>query len=129
MMLQRLRIKMRKKLHNKRGDSLAEVLIALLISSLALVMLASMITSSANMITKSKAKLRDYYEETAALNTLNAPAAVSGIKDKITVDSATFFITVDGKKGRYTKNYCINREFPNNPVISFGEQIVLGGGA
>ena len=57
----RLKLRIKKKLLSNQGDSIAEVLIALLISSLALVMLASMITSSSRMIISSKTKLTDYY--------------------------------------------------------------------
>ena len=67
MTLQRIRKAIKRKINSRRGDSIAEVLIALLISSLALVMLASMITSSANMINSSKKKLNAYYEESAKL--------------------------------------------------------------
>ncbi len=59
--------RIRKKLRNQKGDSIAEVLIALLISALALVMLASMITSSANMITNSKDRMNAYYAESPNL--------------------------------------------------------------
>lgn len=42
------------KLRGRAGESIAETLIALLISALALVMLAGAISSAANMITKSR---------------------------------------------------------------------------
>ena len=65
---QALKNRIKKKIRSRTGDSIAEVLIALLISSLALVMLASMITASANMITKSRDTLEDYYAETGGLS-------------------------------------------------------------
>ena len=123
MVFQKLRNKMKKKLHNNRGDSIAEVLVALLISSLALVMLASMITSSARMITTSKAKLNDYYRETEALCTY---AQTSGASSHITIKSSDT-ITVsykDASDNTHTKDYnvaksCVNTEFSNTPVVSF----------
>ena len=60
-MLRRVKKKAGKKIHSNKGDSIAEVLIALLISALALVMLASMITTSSKLIISSKSKLEDYY--------------------------------------------------------------------
>ena len=57
----------KKRLRNNAGESIAEVLIALLISSLALMILAGMITSTANMITKSKKVYGDYIAAEASL--------------------------------------------------------------
>lgn len=57
-----------KKICSNAGDSIAEVLIALLIAALALVMLASMITASANMITRSKTYMNTYYTNCNTLN-------------------------------------------------------------
>ena len=50
-----------KKLKSQAGESISEVLIALLISSLALVMLASMISATNNIVSKSKSTMEDYY--------------------------------------------------------------------
>lgn len=58
-----------RKLKNRKGESIGEVLVSLLISALALVMLASMITSSSRMIQSSKVKLQDYYVANNALET------------------------------------------------------------
>lgn len=52
----------KKKLKSRAGETIGEVLVALLISSLALVMLASMIASTTSMVTKSKAKMKEYYD-------------------------------------------------------------------
>ena len=61
-----------KKLRGGRGESIAEALIALLISSVGLMMLAGMITSSVRMITRSKAVLHSYYERSTVLETRGA---------------------------------------------------------
>ena len=50
------------KLRSERGDSLAEVLIALLISAVALVMLATMISTSSSMTRESKKTMDKYYQ-------------------------------------------------------------------
>ena len=57
----------KRRLRNNAGESIAEVLVALLISSLALMILAGMITSTANMITKSKKVYGDYIAAEASL--------------------------------------------------------------
>ena len=50
-----------RKVKSRAGETIAEVLVALLISSVALVMLASMIASTTNMVTQSKSKMEAYY--------------------------------------------------------------------
>ena len=54
--------KIAQKLKNKGGESISEVLVALLISSLALVMLASMIGTTTRLVTRSKDTMREYYQ-------------------------------------------------------------------
>ena len=48
-----------KKVKSRAGETIAEVLVALLISSVALVMLAGMIASTTSMVTQSKSKMED----------------------------------------------------------------------
>ena len=52
--------KMRTRLRNNRGESLTEVLVALLISTLALTILAVMITTTQRLVKKSKSLTHDY---------------------------------------------------------------------
>ena len=66
-----------RKLKNQAGETIAEVLVALLISSIALVMLASMISSTANMVTSSKSKMEAYYKANERLEKQNEKADVS----------------------------------------------------
>ena len=70
-----------KKIKGRSGDSLAEVLIALLISAVALVMLASMITSSTSMIDSSKKKMNSYYDAAGSLAELSG----SGVNGTVTI--------------------------------------------
>lgn len=67
--MNKLRARLSKKLKGKAGESLAEVLISLLIAALALTMLASVISSAARMITQSKKTMRDYYAANGELTT------------------------------------------------------------
>ena len=57
------------KVKSRAGETIAEVLVALLISSVALVMLAGMIASTTSMVTQSKSKMEDYYEANETLET------------------------------------------------------------
>ena len=82
--------KVLEKLRSRRGDSIAEVLIALLISVVALVMLAGMITSSTRLIQRSKDAMEQYDAANNALSamTANAPTA----NDTFTVSSKTLSV-------------------------------------
>lgn len=53
---------MKKKLRSRAGETISEVLVALLIASISLVMLAGMITASAHAIERSRKMLETYYE-------------------------------------------------------------------
>ena len=95
------------KMSSERGDSIAEVLIALLISSLALVMLASMITSAANMIMKSKDTMTSYYSESTSLDYPNK-------------NNGSITVTIgDEKKDISIKYYKTEKSFTNPPIVSF----------
>ncbi len=54
-----------RKLKSSAGETISEVLIALLISSLGLVMLAGMITAASNAVTTSRKTLETYYNDSA----------------------------------------------------------------
>ena len=73
-----------KKLKSRSGESIGEVLVALLISGLALLMLAGAITSSSHLVETSRAKEAEYYEENDNLNT------------RLNPKSGNWTITVDG---------------------------------
>ena len=49
-----------RKIKNRNGETIVEVLVALLISSLGMIMLANMIVTSTNLITRSKETLTAY---------------------------------------------------------------------
>ncbi len=74
--------RMLEKLRSRRGDSLAEVLVAMLISAVALVMLASMIASSSRMILRSRESMEEY---DAANNVLaSMPDTVPAVVNTVT---------------------------------------------
>ena len=99
----------RKKLSGNQGDSIAEVLIALLISSLALVMLASMITSSSKMIISSKTKMEEYYSSSGALASPATSASPAPVGSKVAFG-------LYGQETEYDVKYV---EDPAFSVISF----------
>ena len=69
-----------KKLKSRGGESLTEVLVSLLISAVALTMLASMISASTGMVKQSREKLDDYYTNNNGLVT-HTGTSVSGFAE------------------------------------------------
>ena len=102
--------KIRAKLHSCSGESISETLIAVLISALALVMLAAMITASVNMTMQSKTKMAAYYAKN------NALALPSGQTQTMVV---TISDETTGVLLEQAVNYAENNEFSERPVIAY----------
>jgi len=98
-------------LKSSRGDSIAEVLIALLISAVALVMLASMISSSTSMTDSSKKKIENYYVSTNSLIG-NGKSAGTGTVNLVVSGESTV-------KTSFSVDYYVNNEINKHPVITF----------
>ncbi len=102
-----------KKLKGRRGDSIAEVLIALLISSVALVMLASMISSSSSMIDSSRKNIESYYSKASDELTGSGTPKFTGTAKLVASDSTV--------KTSYSVNYYVNDNINKHPVVTFEE--------
>ena len=99
-----------KKLKNSNGESISETLVALLISSLALVMLAGAMTAALRVVTTGREKIDAYYESSESIvNTTSGYDGSVTLKDKsgVILDQ-TLDVT-----------YQINDEFGSTPVISY----------
>ena len=79
-----------KKLRSKAGETIAEVLIALLISSLALVLLAQMISAATNMILSSEKTMKEYYKQNNVLAEQNTENKDSTATVTMTLGGLTF---------------------------------------
>ena len=66
------------KLSKQSGETIAETLVALLIASLALVMLAGAVSSAMNTVTRSKNTMDDYYTVNNALVVRSTAAPTKG---------------------------------------------------
>ncbi|MCI6746857.1 MAG: hypothetical protein MR580_10875 [Anaerolactibacter massiliensis] len=66
---------MMRKLNSSAGESIAEVLAAMLVIALGIVMLVSMVSSSSNMIRKSEQSYADYMDSFNAEEVQASPAA------------------------------------------------------
>ena len=105
-----------KKLRSKKGESIAEVLVSLLISVLALTMLAGMITASKNALERSKNKMDAY--NTAMENVVNQSTA-AGTPGKVTMEVENTPWNIAGNTSDVSVNYFVNNTFVNIPVTSY----------
>ena len=69
--------RMKAKLKSRAGESIAETLVALLISALALLMLAGAVTTAARVVELSREKMTDYYKNDAILSEGKGPGSAS----------------------------------------------------
>lgn len=102
--------RIKKRLKSQTGESIGEVLIALLISSLALVMLAGMISATNNMVKKSETVMNDYY----ACN--NELEALTATRSNVTKTTGSITIT-----GTYLNTGSIGVDFFENK--SLGDKV------
>ena len=108
--------KLFQKLNSCRGESIGEVLVALLISALALVMLAGMISASSRMITKSKTELKEYYDANAALNSESSSGIDGAVSLKTSGGTNTSVKLVPGAE-QISVQYFVNSK--DGRVVSY----------
>lgn len=107
-----------RKLKQKSGETLAEVLVAVLVGSLSLALFAAMVGSSVKIIDESNDKLKEYYSETN--NTAQCLSTPTTGKVKLSI-STHILPTPDGETGtEYVDvNYYTNSVYSDTPVITF----------
>ncbi|MBR2547688.1 MAG: hypothetical protein IKF07_05820 [Eubacterium sp.] len=102
----------KRKLHSRRGETIAETLISMLIAALALTMLAGAIAFSFNMIQESRKNLAAYYENSNKMATFPDGSTSSGT------------VTIKGG-GDVTKDYTVtvveNNAFKRIKVVAYKE--------
>lgn len=115
-----------RKLRGRAGESIAETLVALLISALALLMLAGAVSSATNAVLRSKSKMTAYYATDTAMITHGEGSAEGSEESEVPemaykTESGT--VTIEQKEGSVSKAYdvtCyINEEFGTTAVTSF----------
>lgn len=116
-----MRKRITEKLSNCRGDSIAEVLVALLISAVALVMLASMISSSSRLILQSKEKMTRYDKANNALAEMSGAGESKNLTvTDITDPSDTKEINMEpGAVSAISVNVYENEGYRGNKVIAY----------
>ena len=110
------------KLKSQLGESIAEVLIALLISSLGMLLLASMIATSARLISKSKDRINQYVE--AENNLVEQTGGVSGTITINLTDSVghTIKLTDEIQVGKISATYYVADSVADRPIISYKKE-------
>lgn len=106
------------KLKNHSGESIAETLVAMLISTLALLVLAGAITTATNLISKSSTSLDEYY---SANNNLDNGSGTSSSTATVTVAGSD---TSSSSADAVTWVKCSVTTYENttigsNPVIAY----------
>ena len=105
-----IRKQISRKLKSSAGESIAETLVALLISALALVMLAGAISATARMIILSDKQMGKYYEADA--NLVQQPTS-----------GKTLNISIKGSdtlpEYHNDVNYNVNDVFTSKPVVAY----------
>lgn len=103
----------KRKLHSTAGETIAETLIGVLISALALVMLAGAISATAKMITSSDQKMEQYYKNDAAL------AKMTGSNEMTVTITATDVDENRTVNENRTVTYAENSAFTSKPVVAY----------
>ena len=111
--------KMISKLCSQAGETISETLVALLIASLALMMLAGAVSSAANMITGSNAKMTEYYEKDNRLAVHDTAIADGEISITITCDDDTTLTQTTNPEEPY--KYYLNDAFGSTAVVSYAK--------
>lgn len=115
-----LRLQASKKLRSRAGESIGETMFALLISALALTMLAGAISSSGQVILKSERVMERYYE---GMNSLAGSGVASGLsvqmKDDDTGAIVKLFGGAEDEGEDVVVTYTVNAVVPHKPVVSY----------
>ena len=111
----------RMKLNSQDGESIGEVLVALLISSLALVMLASMITATTRIVTRSKKWTNNYVSASNVLIDQGSSNPGTGaVSLKVKVDGVdTVIKLVDDANKSIPVYYYTNSTISSTPVTVY----------
>ena len=115
--------KIKKKLSVISGESISETLIALLVASLALVMLAGAISSGSNSITKSKDKLDKYYNATEDVVTRSSASpeeySYSSVSGAMIITDQAGSAGIQFNSAGEPVVFYENNEFSNRPLIAY----------
>ena len=101
---------------NSKGETLTETLVALLVASISVAMLASMIVVASRMLTRSEANLTEYYNADAQM-VAKDPASLLAKGSLIIKDDVGSVLKIGGDDVR--AQFFANKEARKNPVVSY----------
>lgn len=105
------------KLNSRTGETIAETLVALLISALALIMLAGAISTTSRIVTESENKMQEYY---TANNGLAEPSGKDGSLTILTIaDNEGKGVILFGTTSDINIAYSKNDVFSGHPVVAY----------
>ena len=111
------------KIKNEKGESLSEVLIALLVSVLGMVLLASMITASTNIIMKSKNKMKQYVTAenyvVGHTDTETPPEGITAGTGTVSTGDKPLVNDIGGSTNPLAVSFYSNNVFGNKPVVVY----------
>ena len=100
------------KLKSQAGETIGETLVALLISALALTMLAGAISTAAKLITKSETVMETYYDGITSLGNPNAEGLSIAFSDEVKLIG-------DSTSGSIGVKFAKNEAFGSKPIIAY----------
>lgn len=114
-----------RKLASKAGESIGETLVALLISALALMMLAGAVSSGMNVVEASKKAIGDYYIVNNAVVARDTDAPTSNGSALAGFGTGTLNVTVTNllpgtSAFDLSASYWKNEQLSGVPVIAYG---------
>lgn len=122
--------RLKAKLRGQSGETIAETLIALLISALALTMLAGAIGAAARVVTRSENKMQAYYQANNALATPGLSDDDTDDDTIVNVSPGTGTMAVAKSDGTALAladeasldiQYTSNNEFSAKPVVAYAK--------
>ena len=106
--------KLKNKLKSKKGETITETLVSVLIAAAAMILFASMITSSQRILQKSERIMDDYYAGEAKMEEAMATGGTTGVTDnKVIIKQAngaqSYGISNKHKDGKIGVSYATNQ--------------------
>ena len=105
------------KIRNCSGETIGETLVALLIGSLALTMLAGAVSSGARIIIRSREKMTEYYSDNNNITKEDASVATGELTVSLKENSDTVYLKEN--QSDVTVLSYTNDTFEKNHVISY----------
>jgi Tfp pilus assembly protein PilV len=130
--MRKLKTMLGAKLKSQSGESLGEVLVALLIAALAMTMLASVITTTSRIIKQSKDDLKTYYDANDALaaqEIVTTGSNVTPVKNVvITMGEGPSQVTIKLLPSATQAYVFENAAISGKKVVAYQYKIPTGGG-